>query len=156
MLTDDPALTARDADGALLPHQPTAVVVGARAVPAGARVRSHPGGFVEAGDLPLPELLAELYAQGVRRLLVEAGPTLTSAVVGKGFADEFRVYLAPKLLGGPATAIGDLGISGIAGALSLDVLDVRRLGDDLAISARVSAGSSGSTGERRMATGEAR
>jgi len=136
VLADDPALTARDAEGGLLPRQPVPVVVGARAVPSDAALRRHPAGLVEAGDRPLEELLDELYARGMARVLVEAGPTLTSAVVAEGLADELAVYLAPKLLGGPATAIGDLGISGIGDALVYEVRDVRRLGEDLALTLR--------------------
>jgi len=42
ILADDAALTARDADGALLPTQPLPVVLGTREIPATARVRQHP------------------------------------------------------------------------------------------------------------------
>ncbi len=41
-LADDPSLTARDADGQLLPNQPVPVVIGNRAIPDDAAVRSHP------------------------------------------------------------------------------------------------------------------
>lgn len=136
ILADDPSMTARDAAGDLLPHQPIPVVVGARTIPAGARIRQHPAGLVEAGDLPLPALAAELYAQGMRRVMVEAGPRLTSAFLVAGLADELHVYLAPALLGGPGTAIGDLGIASIDGARRFELTDVRRVGDDLALTLR--------------------
>lgn len=135
VLADDPSLTARDADGALLARQPVPVVVGRRAVPADAALRHHPAGLIEAGDRPLPDLLDELWRRGFARVLLEAGPELTSAVLRDGLADELVVYLAPKLLGGPRTALGDLGIGSIHDATELDIREVRRLGADLAIHA---------------------
>jgi len=142
VLADDPALTARSIDGSLLPHQPVPVVVGRRGVPASARLRDHPAGLVEAGDEPLERVLEDLATRGVARVLVEAGPTLTSAVIRAGLADELAIYLAPALLGGPATAIGELGIPSIREALRLDIRSIRMLGPDLAISARPSPGGS--------------
>lgn len=136
VLADDPSFTARDAAGELLPHQPLPVVLGARAVPAAAALRRHPAGLVEAGDVSIVAALDDLWRRGVARVLVEAGPTLTSAIVRDGLADEFAVYLAPKLLGGPAVALGDLGIGTIGDALELEIRDVRRLGSDLAITLR--------------------
>ncbi len=38
------------------------------------------------------------------RVYVEGGPTLASAVIAGGFADEYAVYLAPVLLGGDRVA----------------------------------------------------
>jgi len=136
VLADDPSLTARSIDGELLAHQPLPVVIGSRAVPADAKLRAHPAGLFEARAQPVEDVLVELFDRGATRVLVEAGPTLTSAVVAAGLADEFAIYLAPKLLGGPHTAIGDLGIPSIGGALRLEIVDVRRLGPDLAITAR--------------------
>jgi diaminohydroxyphosphoribosylaminopyrimidine deaminase/5-amino-6-(5-phosphoribosylamino)uracil reductase len=133
VLADDPAYTARDAGGALLPHQPIPVVVGRRAVPPDARLRSHPAGLIEAGDAALDAVLADLHARGIRRVLVEAGPALTSAVLRDGLADELVVYVAPVLIGGQATSIGDLGIPSIEAAMRLTMTDLQQLGDDLAI-----------------------
>lgn len=135
VLADDPAMTARDAAGALLDRQPLPVVVGATPVPGDARVRSHPRGMRQV-DAPLDDVLADLFAAGARRVLVEAGPRLTSAVLAAGLADDLVVHLAPKLLGGPATATGDLGVGGIAEAIDLDLTRIERLGDDLAVHAR--------------------
>ena len=136
VLADDPSMTARDVDGGLLSHQPTPIVAGARAIPPGARIRRHPAGLVEAGATPLRTILEEAHRRGETRVLVEAGPTLTSAVLREGLADELRVYLAPALLGGPGTAIGSLGVQDIDAAIRLDLIEVRRLGPDLALTLR--------------------
>ena len=136
VLTDDPSYTARDADGALLAHQPIPVVVGTRAVPADARLRSHPAGLIETHGASIVEVLDDLYRRGMRRVLIEAGPALTSAVLRDGLTDEIVAYVAPVLIGGPATTIGDLGIPNINAAIRLEITDVQRLGADLALTLR--------------------
>ena len=135
VLADDPALTARGDAGELLAHQPIPVVVGERAVPAGSALRRHPAGLIETGSRDLEAVLTDLDTRGIRRVFVEAGPTLVSAIVAAGFADEYAVYLAPLLLGGDRLAIGDLGIPTLAGARRLRVDTVEQLGDDLLITA---------------------
>lgn len=135
VLADDPSLTARGDGGELLPHQPVPVVVGARAIPADAALRRHPAGLIETGSRDLGTVLAGLYGRGIRRVLVEAGPQLVTALVAGGFADEFAVYLAPALLGGDRLAIGDLGIPTLSQARRLHIEGVEQLGDDLLITA---------------------
>ncbi|WP_382307610.1 bifunctional diaminohydroxyphosphoribosylaminopyrimidine deaminase/5-amino-6-(5-phosphoribosylamino)uracil reductase RibD [Herbiconiux sp. UC225_62] len=135
ILADDPALTAR-AGGALLPHQPAPVVIGRRAIPSEARVHSHPGPLRRFATHDLAAVLEELYADEVRSVFVEGGPTLASAFLAAGLVDEVLVYLAPTLLGGPRTALTDLGVGTIGEQLRLTVTDVTRLGDDIRIVAR--------------------
>ncbi len=136
VLADDPSLTARGDAGELLRAQPIPVVVGERAVPADAKLRRHPAGLIETGTRDLNAVLADLDARGIRRVYVEAGPTLVSALVAAGLADEYSVYLAPTLLGGPRVAIGDLGIPSIGDARRLVFTAVEQLGDDLLLTAR--------------------
>jgi len=136
VLADDPALTARGDAGELLAHQPLPVVVGERPVPADAALRRHPAGVLETGTRDLHRVLAELHARGIRRVYVEGGPTLASAVIAAGLADEYAVYLAPALLGGERLAIGDLGIRTIADARRLTITSVEQLGEDVLVMAR--------------------
>ncbi|GAB3397611.1 bifunctional diaminohydroxyphosphoribosylaminopyrimidine deaminase/5-amino-6-(5-phosphoribosylamino)uracil reductase RibD [Schumannella luteola] len=135
VLADDPSLTARGDGGELLAAQPVPVVVGETAVPSDAVLRSHPAGLIETGTRDLAAVLADLDARGLRRVYVEGGPTLASAIIAAGYADEYLVYLAPALLGGDRLALGDLGIRTIGEALSLRVTGVEQLGDDLLITA---------------------
>ncbi len=54
-----------------------------------------------AVDLPLMmRLLREEI--GIRRLVVEGGPTLNSELIAQGMADELFWTVSPKILGGPA------------------------------------------------------
>ena len=136
VLADDPSLTARGDAGELLAVQPLPVVIGERHIPGDAALWEHPRGVLESGTRNLPEVLAWLYEQGIRRAYVEGGPTLASAFVREGLVDEYLVYLAPKLLGGDRLAVGDLGITSIADARELRILSIEQLGDDIMITAR--------------------
>ena len=136
VLGDDPSLTARGDAGELLDHQPVPVVVGERGVPADAALRRHPAGLIETRTRDLGAVLADLNARGLRRVYVEGGPTLASAIVGSGLADAYSVYLAPALLGGDRLAIGELGIPSMTGIRRLRVEGVELLGDDIHVTAQ--------------------
>ena len=69
-------------------------------------------------------------------MLLEGGPTLAAAFLRAGLVDEAVVHLAPTLLGAGPSLVGDLGISTIADALSLSVVDVTPLGGDVQIRLR--------------------
>ncbi|BDV29971.1 bifunctional diaminohydroxyphosphoribosylaminopyrimidine deaminase/5-amino-6-(5-phosphoribosylamino)uracil reductase RibD [Microbacterium terricola] len=151
LLADDPALTARRPDGTLYDHQPIPVVLGARAIPDGAAVLAHPHPLVHRdgtnlfaerpGDDVADSLLEELRQLGVQRVLVEGGPTIASAFLRAGLADEVLTYIAPTLVGQGADgsdspALRSLGVETIAAQRRLTVASVERLGDDLLVVAR--------------------
>jgi len=131
VIADDPSLTARGEWGELLPAQPLPVVVGERDIPAGAKLHDHPRGVLVTRTRDVAAVLGDLHARGIRRVYVEGGPTLASAIVAAGFADEFAIYLAPALLGGPRLALGDLGIPSMDAIRRLRIDAVEQLGDDL-------------------------
>jgi diaminohydroxyphosphoribosylaminopyrimidine deaminase/5-amino-6-(5-phosphoribosylamino)uracil reductase len=150
VLADDPALTARDDDGALLDDQPVPVVFGRRAVPADAAVLRHPHEPIMLAGTELADDLAELQRRGIRSLFVEGGPTLASAFLAAGLADDLLVYLAPALIGGPHSAIGDLGVATIAEAHRFHFTDLVRLGEDVLVVARpLTAGAQETTTRER-------
>jgi diaminohydroxyphosphoribosylaminopyrimidine deaminase/5-amino-6-(5-phosphoribosylamino)uracil reductase len=134
--SDDPSLTARDADGTLLPHQPIPVVVGHRQPPVGAAVRAHPRPLLSVRAHDPNATLAAIAETGTRSAFVEGGPTLASAWLAAGLVDELLVYLAPTLLGGDRLATLDLGVPTIAAQRRLVLRDVHRLGEDLLVVAR--------------------
>ena len=133
ILADDAALTARAADGSLFDAQPVPVVLGTRAIPAGAAVRSHPREAIFLPGADLTEALAELSRRGIQSVFVEGGPTLASAFIRAGLVDEVLAYTAPVLLGGPRSALIDLGVDTITDAIRLRISQVQHLGDDLLI-----------------------
>jgi diaminohydroxyphosphoribosylaminopyrimidine deaminase/5-amino-6-(5-phosphoribosylamino)uracil reductase len=136
VVADDPSLTARGDAGELLAHQPTAVVIGETPVPANAKLREHPGGFIELTTRDLNNAMSELFDRGIRRAFVEGGPTLESALIAADLVDEYAIYLAPALLGGGKLAIGDIGATSMPDIRRLDIRSVEQLGNDLFVSAR--------------------
>jgi len=135
VLADDPSLTARGDAGEFLAHQPIPVVIGERPVPADARLRRHPAGLIETGSRDLSAVLGQLWDREIRHVYVEGGPALASAFLAAGLVDELVVFLAPKLVGGPRLAVGDLGIASITDARPFVFTGIETLGDDLMITA---------------------
>ncbi|MET1053222.1 MAG: bifunctional diaminohydroxyphosphoribosylaminopyrimidine deaminase/5-amino-6-(5-phosphoribosylamino)uracil reductase RibD [Mycetocola sp.] len=136
LYSDDPALTARTASGELYPTQPVPIVFGHRDIPDSSAVRRHPHDLVHLPGDDLAADLAGLHALGIRSLFLEGGPTLISSFLAAGLVDECLVYLAPVLLGGPRTALTDIGVGSISDARRLTVDSVHTLGDDLLVVAR--------------------
>ncbi len=132
-LADDPALTARTADGALVEHQPLRVVVGLRELPADARLHGPGGPLVQLRTHEPAEVLQALAGREVRHALVEGGPTLAAAFLRAGLVDEVHAYVAPTLLGAGRAAVGDLGVTTIGDALRLEAARVQPLGPDVLI-----------------------
>ncbi|MFM2024489.1 MAG: bifunctional diaminohydroxyphosphoribosylaminopyrimidine [Actinomycetota bacterium] len=135
VLADNPSLTARKPDGSLYPHQPLRVVMGNSMIPNDAKVFDSSAETIRVRNHDVTVLLAELYARGVKHLMVEGGPTVASAFVRAGLVDEFVTYLAPQLIGGPGLAVTDLGVETMASAYQLVFKEVAPMGADIFIRA---------------------
>jgi diaminohydroxyphosphoribosylaminopyrimidine deaminase / 5-amino-6-(5-phosphoribosylamino)uracil reductase len=136
LFADDPALTARAADGSLLEHQPVPVIAGRRRPAPDAAVRRHPHAFLQVDGRDPASVLATLSGAGIRSVFVEGGPTVAGAFVAAGLVDEYLVYLAPTLLGGDRLALGDIGVPRIADRRRLTISELTRLDDDVLVVAR--------------------
>jgi len=135
VLADNPSLTARTASGDLFPFQPLPVVIGAREIPSGSSLWSHPRGVLHESG-PLDEILARLFDIGVRSLFLEGGPSLLNSFIREGLVDEYIVCIAPMLLGGTQTSTGDLGINTLTQARKLSIVETQHLGGDIVVTAR--------------------
>jgi diaminohydroxyphosphoribosylaminopyrimidine deaminase/5-amino-6-(5-phosphoribosylamino)uracil reductase len=130
-LADDPQLTVRGVD---VVRRPLRVVVDRSGrLPATARVLDDAAPTHVSRAADPAGVLAELYDRGVRRVLLEGGPTLAAAFLRAHLVDDVVMHLAPKLLGTGPSLVGDLGIPTIAGALSFAVRDVTLLGGDVQV-----------------------
>ena len=85
----------------------------------------------------LPAALRVLRGLGVRSLLVEGRARVITSFLSQGLLDRLVVGIAPKIIGAGTEAVGDLGVSRVADALSLADLSFFRAGDDLLIAADV-------------------
>jgi diaminohydroxyphosphoribosylaminopyrimidine deaminase / 5-amino-6-(5-phosphoribosylamino)uracil reductase len=91
----------------------------------------------EGGRVDLGALLAELYAIGVRSVMVEGGAALITSLLRDRLVDRLAVCIAPKVLGSGIEAVGDLGVRELADSLTLTETSVVRYGVDLVLDARV-------------------
>ena len=136
VLADNPTLTARKPDGSLYPHQPLRVVVGDRAIPAGSNILNDQAQTLHIQTRDLNQVLVELYSRGIKHVWVEGGPQLASQFVAHNLVDQFIIYLAPMLLGGSRTALGDIAVASMPQAKHLSFDYTLALGDDILIVAR--------------------
>ncbi|MCV7622258.1 bifunctional diaminohydroxyphosphoribosylaminopyrimidine deaminase/5-amino-6-(5-phosphoribosylamino)uracil reductase RibD [Micrococcus luteus] len=124
VLADDPRLTARDAVGAELAHQPVPVVQGHRPVPDGAALRTHPV-VLEVLDHDPHAVLAVLAAhpgpwphgRRAEHVLIEGGPRVLGAWLRASLVDELMVYTAPLLLGPGRAAVAGLDVATLSEGL---------------------------------------
>ena len=89
------------------------------------------------GHVDLSALLHELGQRGINELMVEAGPQLAGAFVQTGLVDELYVYMAAKLLGSSAKPLLQLPIDAMADAINLHTSDIRAIGPDWRIIAKL-------------------
>ncbi|MGE2813574.1 bifunctional diaminohydroxyphosphoribosylaminopyrimidine deaminase/5-amino-6-(5-phosphoribosylamino)uracil reductase RibD [Mycobacterium heidelbergense] len=132
VLADDPALTARLPDGSLADKQPLRVVVGMREIPSEAKVLNDDSRTMVIRTHDPAEVLKALSDR--TDVLLEGGPTLAGAFLRAGAINRILAYVAPILVGGPITAVDDVGVSSISKALRWQFDGVDRAGPDLVIS----------------------
>ena len=90
------------------------------------------------GRVDLPAMLRDLARRGCNEVLVEAGAVLNGALLSAGLVDELLLYIAPQLLGDAARGIANLGeLTNLEQSVKLHWKDVRQVGDDLRITAKV-------------------
>ena len=91
-----------------------------------------------SGGVSPRSLARRLAREGCHDVLLECGPTLGAAWLRAGLIDECTLFVAPRLLGGAARGWpGDLGVRALAGARSVRVVEVRRLGTDVLLRAEM-------------------
>jgi diaminohydroxyphosphoribosylaminopyrimidine deaminase/5-amino-6-(5-phosphoribosylamino)uracil reductase len=137
-------VTARVIQGE--PHGLAVIAVGADAPvdrvraleAAGAQVLRCPGAD---GRVSPVDVLAALAGREVRGVLVEGGAAVAAAFVEAGLVDRVAMFLAPLLLGGASapTVVAGTGRD-LKRAVSLERVEVRRIGDDVLIEGDVRRG----------------
>lgn len=163
VLADDPSLNVRAFD---IGRQPLRVIADSRMqTPPTARMLKLPGRTLvvaaandkargaslrqagaevsvlgAGGRVDLAALMRELAAHEVNELLVEAGPTLSGALLEQGLVDELVLYYAPILLGDAGRGMFRLPpFERMGQRIGLEVRDVRAVGRDWRIVAKAVA-----------------
>jgi diaminohydroxyphosphoribosylaminopyrimidine deaminase/5-amino-6-(5-phosphoribosylamino)uracil reductase len=91
------------------------------------------------GDaIDLAALMGYLAGREVNEILMETGATLSGALLRAGLIDELIVYMAPKLMGDNARGLFHTpGLEQLADAVELDIRDIRAVGEDWRITAKI-------------------
>ena len=154
ILADDPALTVRLAEAADFIPPVRVVLDPGLATVARGRIRSDdaPTLYLHAPDARLPRglaieravipvhdgradlkaVLALLGQRGINEVQVEAGATLAGALLSAELVDELLLYVAPVLLGDRARPLFEgLAIDAMTDRLHMQIVDARRVGDDM-------------------------
>ena len=123
VITDDPNLVSD--------NRALRIAVGAREIPATAKIKDNRAPFYHHQSQDLTALAKELHNQNIVNVLVEAGPTLGTALLKAGLIDELAIFTAPKLLGSGQSFIGDLGRKTISEALQLKLIESKEFDGDI-------------------------
>lgn len=95
----------------------------------GARIEMLP-----TTPLDLSAVLQRLAELEINELLIEAGPTLSGALLNHSLADELLVYLAPKVLGSHAKSMFDMpALTALTAAPRFKLCECLPLGEDLRV-----------------------
>lgn len=132
-LADNPTLQARIASAA----QPLRVVMGERNIPADFNINNDVSETLLIQSRDLNQMLQELSGREINQLLVEAGPTLGTALIKAGIIDEIIIYQAPILLGSGKSWLQDLGISTLAKSQKLNLISTENISGDIKARYRV-------------------
>lgn len=125
-LVDNPHLIPRGHTA-----RPVRVISGEQEVPATHKVFDDQARTIVVKSKSIPELIKALTEEGFNQVLVEAGPTLGSALLASGNIDELIIYQAPKMLGAGKEFVSHLGISTLEDHIELELLSVTRFGGDV-------------------------
>ena len=125
-LVDNPHLIPRGHTA-----RPVRIISGEQEVPSTNRVFDSEARTISVKSKSIPELMKVLRDEGFSQVLVEAGPTLGSALMASGNIDELIIYQAPKMLGAGKEFVSRLGISTLADHLELELLSVQAFGSDI-------------------------
>jgi diaminohydroxyphosphoribosylaminopyrimidine deaminase/5-amino-6-(5-phosphoribosylamino)uracil reductase len=163
VLADDPALTVRDADIDNRGRQPIRAVLDSRLrMPLSAGMLAMPGEtllycsddarqkpLLDAGarvlrvnriggTLDVQEVLADLAEREVNEVLVEAGPAVSGHLLSHRLVDELVIYKAPHIMGSETRPMFTTPEwTRLADRLALDIIDLRQIGTDIRITARL-------------------
>lgn len=87
----------------------------------------------------LGNVLETLYANGVGRLLIEAGPTLVTSLLDGGYVDEWVAYQSPRVFGGKNGVYRSQQEGSLDAISRFEIQQVETIGPDLKIVLRKGA-----------------
>lgn len=163
VLADDPSLTVRDASLQAAGKQPLRAVLDSDLrMPLLAEMLALPGKTViycaedsrksplldagaevikigrGNGRLDTTAVLRDLAGRGVNEVLVEAGPALAGSLIADDRVDELVIYQSPHIMGSETMGMFRTPAwTRLADRKALDIIEMRRVGSDTRITARL-------------------
>jgi diaminohydroxyphosphoribosylaminopyrimidine deaminase/5-amino-6-(5-phosphoribosylamino)uracil reductase len=163
VLADDPRLTAKSEGKRKNQREPVKIIVDSKLrTPLRAKVLSHPTIIAttkcaspkkisalekkrakvliieeKKGKVNLRKLMKELSRLGVNSLMVEGGAEINTSFLKENLVDKVLFFIAPKIIGGRKSSVGELGISKIRDALRLSSLTFKRFVNDILIEGHI-------------------
>ena len=132
-LADNPTLRPR-IEGA---RSPIRIVMGERDIPKDFNLHDNGSETLFIKGHEVASLLEALQGRDINQVLVEAGPTLGSALFAAGVIDEVILYQAPVLLGNGKSWLEDIGVTTIKDAFTLTAPSITACGPDFKFRYRV-------------------
>ena len=130
VIADNPHLIPRG-DFVGYTKNPLRVICGEKELPVAAKIfdSAAPTLIVNSKDLDL--LIVKLSEANINQVLVEAGPTLATAMLAAGLMDELIIYQAPSIIGTGKAFVGDLGLINIDQQLIMDHISTQVIAGDI-------------------------
>ena len=161
VLADDPALTVRDAGVDTDGRQPVRAVLDTTLrMPLSASMLDMPGATViyctdderqaslasaevvkvaaQGEHVDVAAVLKDLARREINDVLVEAGPTVSGAMLANRLVDELVIYQAPHIMGSETMPMFSTPAwVALEDRLELDIIETRTIGRDIRITARI-------------------
>jgi len=146
VLVDDPSLNVRlDEIDAVNVKQPVRVILDSKLrIPPAARLLGLPGEtiiFTNESDADkcaalVSDVVTVITQSNANGIQLEAGATLSGAMLDAGLIDELVIYMAPHLMGDGGRGLFHLpGLTKMQQRINLSISDIRIIGPDIRISA---------------------
>ena len=92
--------------------------------------------ILKNGKIDLKSVLIKLGEMGINNVLLESGSGLNGAMMESSLIDEFIIYTAPVILGSDAQAMMELPFKKMSEKISLNILELTQVANDLKIRAK--------------------
>jgi diaminohydroxyphosphoribosylaminopyrimidine deaminase/5-amino-6-(5-phosphoribosylamino)uracil reductase len=85
------------------------------------------------GKVNLRKLIKELGKREITNLMIEGGAEINTSFLKENLVDKILFFIAPQIIGGRKSSVGELGIFKLRDALHLSGITFKRFADDLLI-----------------------
>ena len=92
--------------------------------------------ILKNGKIDLKSAMIKLGEMGINNVLLESGSGLNGAMMESSLIDEFIIYTAPVILGSDAQAMMELPFKKMSEKISLNILELTQVANDLKIRAK--------------------